>query len=44
VVVDEHTASMAHAQVHVMAHAGHASFWDDAPGFNQRLRTFSQSL
>jgi pimeloyl-ACP methyl ester carboxylesterase len=44
VVVDEHTASMAHAQVHVMAHAGHASFWDDAPGFKQRLRTFSQSL
>jgi pimeloyl-ACP methyl ester carboxylesterase len=31
VVVDEHTASMAHAQVHVMAHAGHASFWTTPP-------------
>ena len=44
VVVDQHKASMAHAQVHVMANAGHASFWDDAPGFNRRLSTFSQSL
>jgi len=34
---------MAHAQVHVMAKAGHAPFWDDAASFNQRLRVFSES-
>ena len=43
-VVDQHTASIAHAQTHVMANAGHAPFWDDAPGFNRRLRVFSESL
>ena len=43
-VVDQHTASIAHAQAHVMANAGHAPFWDDAPGFNRRLRVFSESL
>ena len=32
---------MAHAQLHVMANAGHAPFWDDAAGFNRRLREFS---
>ena len=44
VVVGQHKASMTHAQIHMMANAGHAPFWDDAPGFNRRLRTFSQSL
>ena len=44
VVVDQHKASMTHAQVHVMPNAGHAPSWDDAPGFNRRLSTFSQSL
>ena len=44
VVVDQHKASIAHAQTHVMANAGHAPFWDDAPGFNRRLRVFSESL
>ena len=43
-VVDQHKASMTHAQVHMMANAGHAPSWDDAPGFNRRLSTFSQSL
>jgi len=42
--VDQHKASMAHAQIHVMANAGHAPFWDDAPTFNRRLRAFSESL
>ena len=42
--VDKHKALMPHAQVHVMANAGHAAFWDDAPGFNERLQTFCQSL
>ena len=43
-VVDRHKAAMPHAQVHVMTNAGHAAFWDDAAGFNERLRTFSESL
>ena len=43
-VVDQHKASMAHAQIHVMAKAGHAPFWDDAASFNRRLRAFSESL
>ena len=43
-IVDQHQASMAHAQVHVMANTGHAALWDDAAGFNRRLRAFSESL
>ena len=43
-VVDQHKASIAHAQIHMMANAGHASFWDDAATFNQRLRAFCKSL
>jgi non-heme chloroperoxidase len=43
-VVDQHKASMAHAQPHVMANAGHAHFWDDAASFNRRLRSFAESL
>ena len=40
VVVDQHRALVAHAQVHIMAGAGHAPFWDDAPSFNHRLAAF----
>ena len=43
-VVDQHRAGMAHAQIHMMANAGHAPFWDDATTFNQRLRAFCESL
>ena len=43
-VVDQHKASMAHAQIHAMASTGHAPFWDDAASFNRRLRAFSESL
>ena len=43
-VVTQHGAGMAHAQIHMMENAGHAAFWDDAPAFNRRLRTFSESL
>jgi len=42
--VDQHKAAMAHAQVRVMANAGHAPFWDDAATFNQHLRAFCESL
>ena len=43
-VVEEHKASMAHAQIHLMENAGHAAFWDDAEGFNRRLRAFSEAV
>jgi non-heme chloroperoxidase len=42
--VDQHKASMAHAQIQMMANAGHACFWDDAAAFNRRLRAFAESL
>jgi non-heme chloroperoxidase len=42
--VDQHKAAMPHAQVQLMANTGHAAFWDDAPGFNERLHAFCESL
>lgn len=39
-VVEQHRAAVPHAQIHIMAGAGHAAFWDDAPAFNQRLAAF----
>jgi non-heme chloroperoxidase len=38
--VDQHKAGIAHAQIQIMANAGHAPFWDDAPAFNRGLQTF----
>ncbi len=43
-IVDQHKASMDHAQIHMMANTGHAPFWEDAATFNQRLRVFCESL
>jgi len=43
-VIDQHKAGMAHAQIRVMANAGHAPFWDDATTFNQYLRAFCEGL
>lgn len=43
-VVDQHKASIAHAQVHLMPDAGHAPFWDDAQTFDRHLRTFCEGL
>ena len=42
--VEKHKALLPHAQVHLMANAGHAAFWDDAPEFNRRLHAFCQCL
>ena len=42
--VAQHRAAMAHAQVHMMAKAGHACFWDDPAAFNRRLGAFAKSL
>jgi pimeloyl-ACP methyl ester carboxylesterase len=44
VVVEQHVAHLAHAQVDMMANAGHIPFWDDTPAFNLRLRAFAESL
>ena len=41
-IVDQITAVVPHAEVHVMEDAGHAPFWDDAPAFNARLRAFAE--
>ncbi|HSQ19199.1 MAG TPA: alpha/beta hydrolase [Blastocatellia bacterium] len=43
-VVDRHKARMPHAQIHIMANARHAPFWDDAVAFNHRLRAFAENL
>ena len=43
-VVDQHKAAMPHAQIHLMPNARLAAFWDDATGFNERLRGFCESL
>jgi pimeloyl-ACP methyl ester carboxylesterase len=39
-VVDQIRARVPHAEVDIMAGAGHASFWDDAGRFNARLAAF----
>ena len=43
IVVNKHKAGLPHAQIHMVTNVSHAPFWDDAPGFNQRLREFSTS-
>jgi non-heme chloroperoxidase len=42
-VVDQHKAGIGHAQIHMVANAGHAVFWDGAAAFNQRLRVLCES-
>jgi pimeloyl-ACP methyl ester carboxylesterase len=44
IVVEQNKAAMPHAQVQVMPKAGHAAFWDDAAGFNERLHAFCEGL
>jgi non-heme chloroperoxidase len=43
-VVDQHRASVRHAEIAMLPNVGHAPFWDDAPAFNGRLRTFCERL
>jgi pimeloyl-ACP methyl ester carboxylesterase len=38
--VDRHKALMPHAEVQIVAGAGHAAFFDDAEAFNERLHEF----
>ena len=40
VAVDQHKAGIPHAQIQMMANAGHAAFWDDPTTFNQGLKEF----
>ena len=42
--VEQHRAAITHAQVDIIASAGHAPFWDDAPSFNTRLGAFSDEV
>jgi pimeloyl-ACP methyl ester carboxylesterase len=42
--MERHKALMPHAEIDIMPDAGHAPFWDDAPAFNRRLRTFVESI
>ena len=44
-VVDQHKASIAHAEIQMMQNVGHdAAFWDDAASFNRRQREFAARL
>ena len=43
-VVDQHRASIRHAEVDIMPQAGHAPFWDDADAFNHRLGAFCERV
>jgi non-heme chloroperoxidase len=43
-IVAQHRRGLPHAQIHIMADAGHAPFWDDAAAFNQRLGVFREEV
>ena len=43
-IVEQHRAGVPHAQVQMIANAGHAPFWDDAEAFNGALRAFVAKL
>jgi pimeloyl-ACP methyl ester carboxylesterase len=44
VVVEQHRALLANAQVDIMPAAGHAPFWDDPAAFNRRLAAFCDAI
>jgi pimeloyl-ACP methyl ester carboxylesterase len=41
---DEHRAALCNGEVELVGNTGHACFWDDAAGFNRRLRAFADSV
>lgn len=43
-VIDRQMGRITHAQIQVMANAGHACFWDDAATYNRCLREFVEAL
>ena len=42
-VVEQHKAALPHALIQLM-NTGHAAFWDDAAGFNERLHAFCETI
>jgi len=44
VVVEQHKAAIRHAQIQLVPNVGHAVFWDDTAGFNERLHEFCEGL
>jgi non-heme chloroperoxidase len=42
--VEQHRTLIGHARVDVMPSAGHAPFWDEAAGFNERLGAFCDEV
>ena len=42
--VNQHKTAMPHAQVQLIAAAGHAAFWDAAASFNESLHAFAEGL
>jgi pimeloyl-ACP methyl ester carboxylesterase len=42
--VEQHKRGIGHAQVQLMANAGHGCFWDDAAGFAKGLGKFAEGL
>jgi len=42
-VIERQMSRIATMQKHVMANAGHASFWDEPADYNQRLRKFAEA-
>ncbi|MBA3565098.1 MAG: alpha/beta hydrolase [Gammaproteobacteria bacterium] len=43
-VIDQQMSRIAHAEVRMMANAGHACFWDDAATYNRNLQEFVEAL
>ncbi len=43
IVIERQMKAIRNAQVHMIDDAGHACFWDDAPGYNRRLHEFAET-
>lgn len=42
--IEQQMARIAHAQIRMMANAGHACFWDEAAPYNRCLQEFVEAL
>jgi pimeloyl-ACP methyl ester carboxylesterase len=42
-VIDQQMARISHAQIQMMANAGHACFWNDAAAYNKSLQEFVEA-
>jgi pimeloyl-ACP methyl ester carboxylesterase len=43
-VIDQQMTRITHAQIRMIANAGHACFWEEAATYNRCLREFIESL